>query len=599
MKKVNIWQTNVKNSITYIDNIEDVINYFKNNKKTNFSVIDKNGLEDGKILTTFIDIISEKGKKADMEINYVDDEHPVFFDNFDDVCLSKDFYEKNKDIITSTIEDNLFESKYVHISKYMYSDSLVKNLCLTANSISFDEGIELPDDVIKILKHNRINSYVYKDGERIEISTNQILGQNYKNVISDSEDVYIKSNITDLENLKYIPSNKIIHINQENEFKRNAILEEDYDGIYNIVSKLRENNQTNKVIIEIKNRNEFSKSKLYNSNFDLTIEGIDIEPYKIEDLKEENKLLDLMVKDIKDSNLSPFEKYIAAYNIVKKFKKYLENVNDKSQSRYLRKFLNNDYMVCVGYATLLQELLNRIGINSYDYAVSTDISYDDGFTSEEKTVELAGHARIILKLEDPKYNINGFYVADPTWDNDLENDYYNHALMSFDKTCQERRMFRLSHEDLFMNVKSMEEFNQKVNFFLDHEKKSLFYANYDEKGKEKNAINALVDNIKNVLISLAPEQYIILKNKYLNNYDENADINLLTDFITDAGKIFIDNLGKDVPIETIIDAAGVVNKYVFGFTYEEFERYKEELLRTNIENDEIKFPYYYENAKTK
>ena len=34
-------------------------------------------------------------------------------------------------------------------------------------------------------------------------------------------------------------------------------------------------------------------------------------------------MLDLMIKDIKDSDYSPFEKYVAVYNIVKKFKKYL------------------------------------------------------------------------------------------------------------------------------------------------------------------------------------------------------------------------------------------------------------------------------------
>lgn len=195
-----------------------------------------------------------------------------------------------------------------------------------------------------------------------------------------------------------------------------------------------------------------------------------------------------MVSYIKNSNYSSLEKYIAVYNIVKKFKKYLENRYDKTESRYIKKFLNNDYMVCVEYVTLLKELLKMVGINSYDYHVSADISYDNGFKLEDKTVDLVVHARLIVSINDPKYNINGFYVSDPTWDNDLEIDYYNHALMSFDKTSKGKRLFALSDEDLIKNVKNMNEFNSKVNYLLDRLKRN----NPNEKRAETNALEALV-----------------------------------------------------------------------------------------------------------
>lgn len=599
MKQVNIWENNSLNSlITYMTDIDEITNYIKENNKTSFSVIDKNGLQDGVITTYFINSVSENTKEQNVVVTYVDENHPFFYDNLGDIYFSKEFFNKNKDIIIRTIEDLLFTKENIHISKYVYSDALAKNLCLTATSISFDEDIKVPEEVKKIFKDNRINAYQNNGSVREQISTNQILGQNYNNVISDSNDVYINDDITDLENLKYIPAHKTIHIKQVNMDKEDAVLLENYDGLYNIISKLRENGQQNLVEININNRKRFSESKLYKSDFDnIKIIGIDLNIYYLKDLKEEDKILNLMIKDIKNSDYSLFEKYIAAYNIVKRFKEYLENEKDKTESRKISKFLNNNYMVCVGYAGLLRELLTRLEIPTYSYSVSIDISYDEGFSIEEKPVEFGAHARVIVNLNDPKYGINGFYVADPTWDNDLENDYYNHALMSFDKTSYEKRMFRLSDEELIMNAKSMEDFSFKVNFLIDRNKANPFYSNYSEKEKETSAIESLVNTINSILISLLPEKYLELKKQYPNLSVKNTDVKVVNEFITKAGEIFINNLGKDVLISTVIDAAGVINKDVFGFDEKKANTYKEFLLEDNKSMDKLQFPYYYNDIK--
>lgn len=598
MKQVNLWETN-SNLITYFNTVQDVIKYIKENEKVGFSVIDKNGLQDGITSTFFTDAVYRNAKEQNVEITCVDENHPFFYDNFENMYFSKAFFNENKDIIINTIEEVMLKKEHVHVSKYTYSEDLIKRLSLTATSIYFDEGIVISEKIKNILKNKRIDSYTYKDGKKIEISTSKILGKSYEDVISDDSEITIFSNVTDLENLKYIPEHKIIRIKQANAFADDSELSENYDGLYNIISKLRENGQNNKVFISVKNRSAFSKSKLYNSNFDINVDGIDLETYKLTELKKEDKLLDLMVKNIKSKDYSPFEKYIAAYNIVKKFKSYLENENDKSEARYIKKLLNNDYMVCVGYAKLLEELLRRLEIKTYDYSVSTDLSYDEGFTVEEKPVNFGAHARVIVKLEDPKYGINGFYVADPTWDNDLEKDYYNHALMSFDKTSKEKRMFRLSNEDLIMNVNNMEEFSLKANFLIDHLKSSPFNKTSDEKEKETSAIRSLVNIINNILISLVPEKHMELKKQYPDLLKRDLDLKKVNEFITKAGEIFTSNLGKDVSINTIIEAASVVNKDVFGFNDEQANAYQEQLLQMNIERDKLQFPYYYDNSKIK
>lgn len=121
---------------------------------------------------------------------------------------------------------------------------------------------------------------------------------------------------------------------------------------------------------------------------------------------EDEKKLDLMCKEIKNSNLSPLEKFIAVYNLVHFFKPYKKE-NEKEMSgtlsRNLYEYLNNDYMVCEGYADLLENLCKRVGIPCAYYGLEP-VDRMDGH----------GHARNYVYLDDSKYNINGFYISDST-----------------------------------------------------------------------------------------------------------------------------------------------------------------------------------------
>ena len=133
-----------------------------------------------------------------------------------------------------------------------------------------------------------------------------------------------------------------------------------------------------------------------------------------------------MIKDIKRDYLSHLEKYMAVYEIVKKFKEYKESHNDIFESKEMSQILFNNYIVCVGFSRLLVELLNKVGISSKDISLDVDTSYERGFTLEEKIAKFEGHRRVLVNLVDPKYNIDGFYMADPTWDNDLKQNYIRH-----------------------------------------------------------------------------------------------------------------------------------------------------------------------------
>ncbi len=599
MININLWDLS-PNLARYESNLEAIIETIKKEKINYIKVIDKDGMQDGMETSFFTSKLNEKATLGNKKITYVDEAHPFMVDNFKNVYFEKNFFNLNKDILLKNIYDNLVGKEFVHISKYMYSDELAIKLSEFAKYITFEEGITLPSEVIELYKKLRINSYCYVNGAKVEISNSKILGYEYSSVVSkDDDSININSNIKDLENLKYIPKGKTIYIKNVNFNDDDSELFEDYDGYYNIVSKLRENGQDNKIIIMVQNRKLFSKSKLYNSNYDVEIDGIDLNRYKLKDLKGEDKLLDLMVMDIKDSNLSPFEKYISVYNIVKKFKQYLENEKDKDESRQISKFLNNEYMACVGYAKLLIELLNRVGINAYDYRISIDSSYDEDFTLEETPISMSGHARAIVDITDHKYGISGYYVSDPTWDNNLTKDYYNHALMTFDKTASGYRYIRLDDADLILNSSDIEDYNKRINFLIDRKKNDLFISSKNNNDKELDAAGSVISEIKKLLIKLYPEKYLELVSKY-PKLKENNNLDIMYEFIYDAGEFLISKKGKEVKLETIIEAASNVNKEVFGLNEKQKEELKEELLDINLKAEEKVFPYYLrENEENK
>lgn len=116
--------------------------------------------------------------------------------------------------------------------------------------------------------------------------------------------------------------------------------------------------------------------------------------------------LDYYKSLIEDKNLSPLEKATFGYDIIKSFV-YNEVKEDenKSISRNIHSIIESGNIVCVGYASFYAELMKEIGINGYEFGTIVPI---DG--------ENIGHARVLLKIDDPKYGIDGTYAFDPTWD---------------------------------------------------------------------------------------------------------------------------------------------------------------------------------------
>ena len=124
------------------------------------------------------------------------------------------------------------------------------------------------------------------------------------------------------------------------------------------------------------------------------------------------------INDIEKFDFSPLEKIMYVYDMVrdKVYSEVNEN-EDKMISRNLSSALLGDKIVCVGYAKIFQTLLEKLGI-------------------ECKTVILTqpnkknGHARNVIFIKDDKYDVEGVYYFDTTWDN-KKNEFDNDFIYSY------------------------------------------------------------------------------------------------------------------------------------------------------------------------
>ena len=114
----------------------------------------------------------------------------------------------------------------------------------------------------------------------------------------------------------------------------------------------------------------------------------------------------------------------------------------------------NDFYVCYGVNELMRALLDKVGIKAYN--VKVEFYKEKGkINSQEqeqldkqllyvklgnkdfysnllaKNSNVAYHSRLLVKLHDPKYEIDGIFIADPTWDMSLDYHLFGHSLLTF------------------------------------------------------------------------------------------------------------------------------------------------------------------------
>lgn len=308
---------------------------------------------------------------------------------------------------------------------------------------------------------------------------------------------------------KSLTNKQITYLNL---LKKDAIISfcyNDYDNIFKCIKFLLYNDYED-INVDITNKEEFNNYIFNNDISECLNDVVTLNNIKLKKYIEYEETLYNMIKPT--INLSNYEKFIYVYNIVKMFKDYKECDSDRRQSRDLYKILDNEYMVCVGYAELFSDLLNKININNCCISLNVDTSYmnekeDELNFDDDKIVDKSGHRRVFVYLKDDKYKIDGYYLSDPTWDNKLNKDCYNHMLFT-----NRKNDYSVDYQwfDKFMlfNIKSLCEFNRYFDFIKDR--------------FNKNSIS-LLNYIIKIIKKLEPDYFNELENKY-NIFDEFYDI---------------------------------------------------------------------------
>jgi len=400
-----------------------------------------------------------------------------------------------------------------------------------------------------------------------------------------------------------------------NEIGEHSVIElfDSKDSI-RFIKELRKLNKYNKIIVDITDKKNFNKD-LFSSdiNYDNVFVKVNIiaSPISLNEYVNNENILFSMIKPAKD--LSPLERYLYAYDVVKKLKEYKENHKDKLASRNLYSILYNDYIVCSGFTAILGDLLDKLDIPNVETGVEITMSsykaiaqlkkkYDWNNLSASDKYKLVSeqmnfipqndfekHSRLIVNINDSKYDVNGLYFSDVTWDNALSLNYYNHALMTTDKTVKSNNKLKLSSKpDELLYSKDINEFYDKINYALNHvndnvkDNDNLIVKTDDE------CLKDLVSGLINILSKLDNEFVTFIKAKYksINNtgfYKTSECKELLSDL----GNYIINKFNNNIDGETILSAVKVIYNGVYENGIKKSEL--DEIMKANNDHNIFEF----------
>ena len=257
---------------------------------------------------------------------------------------------------------------------------------------SFDDIISNKDAFYNAVEeNNKIIRLTYNEDDLIDIDDILVNDMDYDKFFSKDFTIYMFGNI--LEVVHFINNNKIKdHKIVLTKPDLTPITIDDEDLIDEFISKID-----------------------YLDNIYVIGEGND-EKVCINDYKKTIKYIETIANKVKRLNLSPIEKLMYVYDIVRD-RKYKAETDDENYnaSRDLTSVTSGDEIVCLGFARVYDKVIKKLGFNSMVHAIIP------------KEIGKHGHARNMVYVKDEKYNIDGVYFFDTTFDSkkDEDNLHYN------------------------------------------------------------------------------------------------------------------------------------------------------------------------------
>lgn len=571
---------------------------------------------------------------------------------YNQLIINRKFYSEHKELLDEVIKKIIINSKEREMTityGSLINDSLINSLCENDNikiislaKNSYYEKYSLSKihyELFKASGKEKIKTtFIDKELESnfdplIEYNQekNLIGFYSYKDLKGDCISLYSKIPEDKLYVLQYLGDNTEVVLSTKCNIKE-------------ILETLKKYNKTNKIRITADNKDKLNdelKQLGYFDGKDLNINNITIELPFIDRLRlplneylEYEKLLYNMVEPAK--NLSPLEKMVYAYDITKKFKKYKlpkkdnrnvvnrsydEKLKIRSLSRDLYKILDNDYIVCVGFANLLHDLLSKLGIDSISQSVDIDLARHKSIkqlrdnnknwkvlSPQEKYKLIShqvsyipkdsyeGHRRLMVRIKDEKYGIDGLYISDPTWDNDYELNSYAHIAMTENDVSRSLSTVKIDDDYLPFSATSVEEFNEMLNRVLDNKKRGRIkeYKELEEKENKKKSkkdieIDDLVDfkgyfsDFFKKIENIFPKEFNALVEKYpcissINIFSSIDSLsNLPQDFLEglyEIAKLIVSKNNNSISDEILRSAIEEVYKNVYegGIKKEELDK---------------------------
>lgn len=130
-----------------------------------------------------------------------------------------------------------------------------------------------------------------------------------------------------------------------------------------------------------------------------------------------NRKLDSIANDIKNASyngasLSNFEKFMLAYEYVTNYT-FKEDKNNRKMARHWVPVIEGDKIVCVGYASLLSALCDRIFPPNEVKVVRQSLAIYD---KNKPNKYVGGHENNLIFIKDEKYGIDGLFYLDACFD---------------------------------------------------------------------------------------------------------------------------------------------------------------------------------------
>ena len=172
--------------------------------------------------------------------------------------------------------------------------------------------------------------------------------------------------------------------------------------------------------------------------------------------------IDGITEHVKSLELSPLEEIIYVYDQIRQ-REYSEELDGESyeKSRGLSDIILGNNIVCAGYSNLYITILKKLGHKIEEFPLD---SLDGS----------KGHSRVIIKLDDDKYDIHGIFESDPTWASKSaeDPDYFD----DYSFLLRSPSFFRTY--DRFSRISNLLESTKAINGFVKEYRQDYGFENY-------------------------------------------------------------------------------------------------------------------------